>query len=239
MKILVTSDWHLDAMSVGVERLTEGMGKLEDLACAIIDEKVDEFWFLGDMCDPSVRAIEIVTSVGEWMYENLNVPSLWLTGNHDVIEGERSASTLRPLHLVGREPDYSHSVVVDEPMTFRKNEFDVICLPFVNRATAYNPAKYLQMASERMKFGTDGKPLFILGHLTLAGIHPGSETEDMPRGRDVMFPIAEANKLFPDAMLMNGHYHTPQVYDGIHIPGSLERNTFGDKHWPGYMIVEF
>ncbi len=39
--------------------------------------------------------------------------------------------------------------------------------------------------------------------------------------------------------MVHGHYHQQQVFDGIHIPGSLARLTAGEeKHRPSFLVLE-
>lgn len=71
-------------------------------------------------------------------------------------------------------------------------------------------------------------PQLIVGHLMIEGIAVGSETRDMPRGRDVFLPIDSLRDHFPDAKIVNGHYHDGQMYKGVHIPGALARFTVGE-----------
>ena len=76
----------------------------------------------------------------------------------------------------------------------------------------------------------------------LPGIHPGSETEDMPRGREVLFPGEQTRGA---VARMNGHYHARQTHglgDGgpdVIIPGSLARLGFGEEsNEPGFLLVD-
>jgi hypothetical protein len=113
---------------------------------------------------------------------------------------------------------------------------DVIALPFTPFCRSYDPAVFLREAA----FVCRSPRVLIAGHLNLEGITPGSETLDMPRGRDVFFPIEEALATFGDrAILLNGHYHERQVYRGVQVVGSLERLGFGElRNEPGYLLVE-
>ena len=81
--------------------------------------------------------------------------------------------------------------------------------------------------------------VFVGTHLMLEGIGHGSETSDSPRGRDVFFPIVEMRALFPNAVFCAGHYHRQQVYEGVHIPGSLVQLTRGElDHRPGFLGLD-
>ena len=109
---------------------------------------------------------------------------------------------------------------------------DVLALPFTSRAHAYDPAEAVRQN------GTDA-PALVLGHLNIEGIEPGSETADFPRGREVFLPVPLIRERFPNATIACGHYHRRQVFQGVHIPGSLARLTFGEEeNEPGFLIAE-
>lgn len=244
-KIMVISDLHLDAVSVGVERYDGMKRKLMQVVEVMAEEQPDELWCLGDISDPSNRAVDLVCDFGEWLRDECYaVDFTCIAGNHDVIEGRAGLSTLRPLELLSPQNFEQTFDIFTRPAFQRRRNYDLVVLPFTNRAADYNATVFIEELGAGQSYkakdrpGGTGKPVFIIGHLSIEGIHPGSETEDMPRGRDMRFPLSACKKLFPDAMLMNGHYHTPQVFDGIHIPGSLERLTFSDKHDPSFMIIE-
>jgi hypothetical protein len=71
------------------------------------------------------------------------------------------------------------------------------------------------------------------------GIASGSETEEMPRGRDVFWPIEAIKKVAPKALQLNGHYHTRQVFKGIHHCGSLARLTHAEEgNTPAFSVYD-
>ena len=68
----------------------------------------------------------------------------------------------------------------------------------------------------------------------------------MPRGREVVFPIAEVARLRKRApfLAVNGHYHRRQKFVDpktkleIQVPGSAARLTFSEeKNEPGFLIA--
>jgi hypothetical protein len=110
-------------------------------------------------------------------------------------------------------------------------------LPFTPSSHAYDP----EVALENFKIGATigGELKMIVGHLNLEGIAPGSEVENFPRGREVFFPIEKAKKMFPNAVLVNGHIHRRQVHRGVHVVGSLVQLTKGEVgNEPGFLVVE-
>lgn len=240
MKILVTSDWHTDAMTAGVDRGPDLEEAVAETIDAAIEAKVDLYLFLGDLCDPDGVRSHRAAAVGvraAARLQRVGVVSRWVVGNHDVIEDGSGTNTLAGVDAVGW---FDGGVAVyDAPCTelFNNPNSDdrvmMVALPFTPRSHAYDPVAFLEEVESH------NGPVIVAGHLNIEGIGPGSETIDMPRGRDVFFPLAAVKKRFPKALMLNGHYHTRQTFNGIVIPGSLERLTFGEeKNEPGYLIVE-
>jgi DNA repair exonuclease SbcCD nuclease subunit len=237
MKLLITSDWHLDFYTAGLERHHDVAAAVEYTVEKAEAEKVDHYLFLGDLADPGVPAIAAVTWA-LWTAGKLarkGIESWWLAGNHDVIEDGRGTTTLSPLAAAGIEG----VTVCEKPGHFslQTAAIDLITLPYQARSspTWEDPEHAVAKAREH---GT-ARVCIVAGHLMLPGMHPGSESTDMPRGRDIHFPLAAA-KVIPGVQLFNGHYHRQQVTpDGVQIPGSLARLTFGEEqNTPAFLIVE-
>ena len=74
----------------------------------------------------------------------------------------------------------------------------------------------------------------------MIGAEDGSEIQDFPRGREVVFPTDALLSRFGDrCMLFNGHYHRRQIVCGVRMPGALGRLGFGEVGNPaGVLIVE-
>lgn len=237
MKILVSSDWHLDSVTAGVERFNDLKAAVWELYHFAKAERVDLFMFLGDLCDPDTsrayRAMAFSIEVALTFADD-GIPSIWITGNHDVIEDGHGSSTLLPLH---KAVACRNVTVVDRPMPVVQHmPINLIALPYTPRSHNYDPEAYVR-GLETKRITTE--PTVIAAHLNIEGIGPGSETTDLPRGRDVFLPVAAIRERWPDAIVLNGHYHKRQTFNGVHIPGSLERLTFGEEeNEPGYLLVE-
>lgn len=257
MKLLFTSDWHLDHITASKPRLSEIRDAADQTVESAIKEGISHWFFLGDLMDPdcgsvSYRALEYAASVAIRLGK-AGIYSHWLAGNHDVIEdgtGSTTLTPLKPLQDSGRIfvyerafTGYAGTESIEDP-PFEGAEVDgwvpqaapllhVVALPFAATSHAYEPEKIIESTMPSKV------PMIIIGHLNVAGVIPGEETNEMPRGREVMFPREAIRKHLPNAILFNGHYHRRQVHDGVHIPGSLARLTFGEEqHHPGYLIVE-
>jgi DNA repair exonuclease SbcCD nuclease subunit len=238
VKILVTSDWHLDWVTNGFSRLDDLTLSVRETVRAAIEQKVDAYCFTGDLMDPDsgprcfhglTLAIEAALDLSE-----RGIPSYWMAGNHDVIEDGQGRSTLAPLSALNTRVSPQHSApieVIEKPGYVTRGNVRLLFLPFTSSSHAYDPVKSASKALDPAVF------LVTMGHLQIEGITPGEETTDMSRGRDIRFP----REVFKDqpGILINGHYHRQQVFDGIHIPGALQRLTHGEEgHAPGYLIIE-
>jgi len=237
MKLLLTSDWHGDALTGGYRRGSD----IEKAARATVDYAVDnqiDWWiFLGDLCDPdngssTLYGVEISLAIANELAK-ASIWNAWIAGNHDVIEDGSGRTTLTPL----RRADLIFNTVFERPEATLRLGPGVLLqpLPYVSRTTAYDPD--LMVRKLRTTAGDDDLVVFG-GHLQSAGAKLGSETHDMPRGRDVAWPM-EAVKLFPKRRCYGGHYHQRQKVGELTIVGSLERLSFGEEsNRPGFMVVE-
>ena len=234
MKIAVSSDWHCDWTTSGVLRFDDVRKAAHETVDAARDHKVDAYMFLGDLQDPDSGArvfhgVALSLAIAKRL-SDLGIPSFWIPGNHDVIEDGTGASTLTPLEAA----DIRGCHVMWYPEVLPLLSASVIALPFTPTSHRYDPIA--EFEALRSKAIPDA-PLIVIGHLQLEGIIPGEETIDMPRGRDVFFPVDTVRP--HAALMMNGHYHRQQRHNGVHIPGALQRLTHGEEtHQPGYLIVE-
>lgn len=231
MKILCTSDWHLDWVSMGVSRFDEVSRAVDKTVEEAVRRRVDLYLFTGDLCDPdsgtsvfrcAAKAIEVAKRLAAE-----EIQSVWVVGNHDVLEDGSGDTTLTPLKETG------YAVVFDKPAFMRVNSTThLLALPFTASSHGYDPAAFVK---EHRQF-FEG-PWIVAGHLMVPGVVPGEETLEMPRGRDVVFPIEECSGA---ALMINGHYHRRQKSPGgVVIPGSLARLTAGEQHHePSFLVLE-
>jgi DNA repair exonuclease SbcCD nuclease subunit len=234
MKLLITSDWHLDAQTAGIPRFDDLSKVLDEIVKVAINEKIDTFLFLGDLTNPEsvrshravARAHQVSKELNSWFIDNY-----WLVGNHDVIENGANDNTLMSL-------DYIHRLVhsISQPSIIKNNGIYIVGLPFTPRSHSYDPAEFINNSNLH---NSDNLPIIVISHLNIEGIEPGSETKDFPRGRDVFLPLKEIRKKWPNALIFNGHYHRRQIFKGVQIPGSIIPLTFGEENnETGYLICE-
>lgn len=256
MRIIVMSDVHLDWVTMGVQRFDEVANAVAQTVTATYSaedgadaEKADLFLFLGDLCDPDsgstvFRCIEYAMRTAATL-SRLGVESHWLAGNHDVIEDGKGHTTLYPLQSLGEGSGLVDNVFVhEEPWKMlvptSEPKVNLICLPYTATSHPYDPADFLTRSLDKDRLN------LVIGHLTVPGVEPGEETTEMPRGRDVVFPIEavrEAIKTGHRMACLNGHYHRQQAFDAdgfeVLIPGSLARLTAGESdHKPSYLELE-
>lgn len=249
MKVLITSDWHLDWTTAGMNRFDDVFAAVNDTVQVAKRLKVDAFIFTGDLTNPdSLRAhaaSEVAVLVAATLWNDHGIMSRWVVGNHDVVES--GSPTRLPLHTLASVRALEHAFgstcvrVYDAPTVERFGDLAIVALPFVPRSHAYDPAEFVREVGVGLGMPEveEGASVLVLSHLNIEGIESGSETTDMPRGREVFLPLADIRKRWPDAVIVNGHYHKRQTFNGVQIPGSLERLTFGEEaNEPGFLIVE-
>lgn len=243
MKIIAISDLHLDASTAGLPRFDDVTKAVNEAVDAAIREKAIAFLFLGDLCDPDNQRSHRCTAFAvetAMRLQAAGIWSRWLVGNHDVIEDGSGTHTLSALKSCEFESRGCFSRVFDSPTLQRTAHFNLVALPFTARSHTYDPEQFI----DELEPGFDGYDpnltTIVIGHLNISGIEIGSETSDMPRGRDVMWPIDACRKKFGSKLLMlGGHYHKRQVFNGIHIVGSPAQLSFSEEGQDkGYLMIE-
>lgn len=238
-KIVLSSDWHADATTAGFGRFGDVRVAVEEVVDATITASADLFVFLGDLADPDSPGAHAATGLACWAASALarrGIRSRWLVGNHDALEDGSGSSVLDPLRGLALGGGNSLVRVYNRPGWEALPGFDLVALPYAPRSHPYDPERFVR----ELEPEAGARRALVLGHLNLEGIVPGSESLEMPRGREIFFPVGACLARFGDrAILFNGHYHQGQTHRGVRVPGSLERLTFGDGPGiPGYLVVE-
>lgn len=250
MRVLATGDWHTDWSTAGFVRQSDIVEAGLELGRALAEHRIDLFVFDGDLCDPlSPRSIFAMTHAVAFgrSVANEGYAQIWITGNHDVIEDGSGYSTLHPL----AQCDFENCAVAVKPRRYslfrldaragghdlRLNEEagEIVALPYVPASHGYDPEAYIR----GLKNGHQVR--LVISHLMIEGHEPGSETKDMPRGRDVFLPVDAIRECLPNARVVNGHYHRAfESHGGLILgPGSLERLVQGEEHnTPGYLVID-
>ena len=251
MKLFIVSDVHADASTNGLDRFDEISNALFVAVDAAIDEAKRTspenvaFIFAGDLCDPdttrSFRAIGLAIEAALCL-SRFFIHSLWIAGNHDVIENDRGSTVLEPLQKVAeRVPRIKVAEREEAIVRYYQDKLAIVALPYVARANHYDPSEFIRDRCYGISEKDGFKPPIVIGHLTVPSAERGSESEDFARGRDMIFPVGECRRRWGDrCVLANGHYHRKQITkDGVHIPGSLARLRHDEEqHEPGYLVIE-
>ncbi len=262
MKFLLSSDWHVDATTAGVERFEDLDAYVEKLLERLDVGDIDVFVFLGDAFDPGSphesRWASKFARAARAINERTRIGSIWLAGNHDVLEISEKGIPVTTLSTIKAMTDNNGDTFINSSGVLRVVELPecievgvgdkrvaVLALPYVARSvmsgTPYAEAEASAFDLARA-IGNDDGPVLVFGHLSFNGMTPGSEAE-MLRGRDVMFPLEQVLQLRP-TFVANGHYHAREVINRggltIQIVGSPMPFTFGERadgdH--GFTIVE-
>lgn len=243
MKLVTSGDWHPDFAMMGMSRFDEVERAVRQSVAVAIKEEARAYLFLGDLADPdsggeTFKAINLLADVALELKEE-GIDFIAIAGNHDILEDATGATTLTPLRALEAHDDSIRIHIEEHPQLVSLDaKTAILCLPYTAPSHPYDPA---QAVKELWPEDPNVK-VIVISHLMLTGIHPGSETKDLPRGRDVMFPFKETAKAY---MRLQGHYHKRQTFDPgdggplIRIPGSLCRLTFGEEtNEPGFLIVD-
>lgn len=236
MKLVVSSDWHPDHVTHGVRRFAEVKEAAHRTVDRAIEERADAYVFAGDLCDPDTgsvvfRCVELAVEVATRLAAR-GIPSAWVAGNHDVIEDATGDTVLSPLRALANMTDEIE--VFERPGVFARAGAHVICLPFAATSHAYD----VEATIADLGQGLERDKTIVVAHLNIAGVVPGEETTEMPRGREVWLPVEAAKRVARH--VVSGHYHRRQrTKDGVWIIGSLARLTFGEEgNEPSFLILE-
>lgn len=234
MRTVLVGDPHFDVVTLGVARFDEVARAMHETVDCAVGMHADLWVCLGDVFDPdagpvSYRAISEILRVA-WRLRLAGIASVWVAGNHDVVEDGTGTTTLSPLRAMSEAPGAT-TVLVERPTVIHTGGPPIVALPYTATSHAYDAAKYVE---EQALPGS-----VVLGHLVVPGVSPGEEAVEYARGREVFFPVEAAKKRRP-LLMANGHHHKRQTSaDGVVIPGSLARLTFGEAaHDPGYVVAE-
>ncbi len=248
MRLIVTGDWHLDAMTAGQSRLPEQREVLDQLIERVKThctqctregkgERV-VVAFLGDLCNPDrgSRTLAAITE-GARVFRCLlhtGATVVAIAGNHDVTDGAHGLTALSPLEEVFDDRPFWLAqvprLIEFGPVDSREGpRFRFMFLPYtapvvLARWMEANHVTVQQWVQQHVTAKT-----IVMGHLSIEGALLGSETLDMPRGRENVYPVQESA---PALLRLNGHYHKRQSPHDIWCPGAPVRLAFGEENNP-------
>jgi DNA repair exonuclease SbcCD nuclease subunit len=235
MKILFTGDWHLDRNTAGYDRYDDISSKIDETVAKATELDIDLYVFLGDLANPnSVRSHRAVTKAIEvarkLSLQKRPIQSMWIVGNHDIIEDGLGFGVLSPIAAAGFSV-FSYPVVIEE------FKIPIVVLPYPSTTHFYEPAEFVARYSTRAVYNSDS--VLVVGHLSMQGAAMGSESTELSRGREHAWPIEAIRKRWPSAIMIGGHYHKQQVFNDVSFAGSLERLGFDEEeNSPGFLTLE-
>ena len=255
MKLLLTGDFHLDAITAGCPRMAEVEEAFGQVVSRVHAERIDAVVFMGDLCNPdrgarTLRSVNAAIEMFKSLVSSTGCAVVALAGNHDVVHDGSGLTSLSPLRAAfggrapGGGPDPSGCPVPaylvtpgvvgvsERPLLLELagdgERVQVLTLPFVSSASPYDPPSTVTAVARWREGRGETCPLVVLGHLQLDGAQLGSETTDMARGRDVAWPVRECERAGA-ALIAGAHYHKRQAVGGVEFPGSLARLAFGEE----------
>ncbi len=112
MKLLITGDLHLDAVTAGNPRLHEVREAFGQVIARVRKERIDAVLFLGDLCNPdrgsrSLRAVTAGIEMFRTLVQQTGCAVVMVAGNHDVVQDGSGLTSLSPIRVAhgGREPE--------------------------------------------------------------------------------------------------------------------------------------
>lgn len=238
MKILFTSDWHLDRITAGFDRFDDVSKAVFETVSFACDNKIDLYIFLGDLANPnnvrSHRAASIAIR-SAMLLSNHGIDSIWMVGNHDIIEDGTSDSDREPYSTLS-VLKAAGSDVASVPKLFDKGRIAIIALPYPASNRIYDPNDAIAELAPKAVLADKA---LVVGHLSLSAAVLGSESTDMARGRGIEWPVDTIRSMLPDAVMIGGHYHRAQTISGVNFVGSLTRLGFDEEHNDiGFLVLE-
>lgn len=246
MRICVISDVHADARLFGLPRFPEVELAMRFSVEEAIGRGCSAWVFLGDLCDPDSGSSAFrVTRLALECAVRLSrkgIRSIWVAGNHDVIEDGSGETTLSPLRALGS----AMGVEVHERPGWtgigpEQGAVPCLVLPYSATSHHYEPARY---AADTWDRATEKcRRVIVLEHMDVEGAMLGEETTDMARGRRLVYPRADVEQLAAERsqelVQLGGHLHMRQRVGGLQIVGAPARFAFGERsNEPSFSVVE-
>lgn len=246
-RIVWGSDFHIGLMTDEISRTEEIINVMIHIAKYAVKIKADAVVFGGDIFNnntPSewmiaqfIRVLNILRKAGIKVYV--------MVGNHDVIANAERRSCLGFIHKI--KQGYPNVELVDDVKTIKFASAEVgdiyfTFLPFISKAHLGAEYKSTQQYVDfktrqaQKKLPKDAQH-YVFSHLNVPGAHPGSE-ESLLKKVDLMIPkcLLGFNLNRPKAEIIQGHIHTRQTIDNIHIIGSPIFVNFGEKEKEKYFL---
>lgn len=252
MKIVHTADWHLGKIIHNVYMTEDQEYVLRQFLDRLTDIHPDAVIIAGDLYDraiPPKEAVTLLNDILTAMVQEMNIPVLAVTGNHDSpARMDFGSGLLRGQHLYIQarlDPDLNAVVLKDEhgPVYFH-------LIPYLEPAEARVILGDEQISSHQEmmeaitnqiadKYDLDKDRHIFVGHAFLAG---GMESESEERLSVIGgAPYVDASLFEAFTYTALGHLHQPQKvkYEHIRYSGSILKYSFSEaNHQKSFTLIE-
>ena len=235
MKILHFADAHIDANQSGrwdpetgmPVRVMDSLKSLDTIVDTAIEEKVDLVLFAGDAYKDRNPTPQYQAAFASRILrlEEAKIETFLLVGNHD------SGATMQSHALTEFKTFNTDYVqVLDEIKFTKRNDFDLISLPWVHKSHL-RMGEVIRQLEELIEKMNPDTPNIFLGHCSVIGAEFSSERLIL-LGEDLMVPKKLLTESGFDYVAL-GHIHKPQdLNEGnlppVIYPGSIERVDWGE-----------
>ena len=251
LKIIHTSDWHIGRQFHNVALLEDQRFVLEQIIDYVKTEDVDALVIAGDIYDRSVppaTAVELLDEVFNKISNELKVPIIIISGNHDSADRLSFASRQLKkvgLHILGSLSDVCAPIVITgksgqvvnfygipyhDPEQVR-SEFDV-------KVSNHDEAHTFLV--EKIKESINVKETNVLiSHCFVSGAQESESERPLSIGGSDRVSYGPLEDFDYVAL---GHLHGPQSAGKEHIrySGSIMKYSFSEQHHKkGMTLVEF
>jgi exonuclease SbcD len=249
MKFIHTSDWHIGRFFQNVSLLEDQLFALQQIKKYAKQHQVDALVVAGDIFDRSVPPAEAVDALDQFLdefTEELDIPVIMISGNHDSAKRLRFGSRYMRssgVHILGDIQQIETPVEIvcdDKSVSFYGVPYHdpvEVREAFDTEVKSYDEAHTYLI--EKIKAVRDNsKPSVLISHCFI----DGAETSDSERplsigGADRVSytPLADFS------YVALGHLHGPQYKGEGHIrySGSLLKYSFSEhKQSKGITLVE-
>src|SRR5574343_1178244 len=102
MKLIITGDWHLDAVTAGQVRIEEAQRAVQQIIDRAEEQRVDAVVFLGDLCNPyrgsrTLRSVTAGVELFKSLVSRAGCSAVLVAGNHDVVHDDSGLTSLSPV----------------------------------------------------------------------------------------------------------------------------------------------
>ncbi len=267
IKLLHFADAHIDMANYGRHdpesglplRVMDFLKSLDEIVRTAIEEKVDLVIFAGDAYKDRSPA---PTFQIEWDQRIMRlsaagIPTLMLTGNHDISPSTGRAHALQEFDSLS----VPHVRVLSKPAFLKPDDLEglpvqILAVPWVSRSgmmanldlnnidlkEIYDQLgeRLSELVSNWLDEADPNLPVILTAHASVEGAQYGNERMVM-LGRDLVLPPALVKDERLDYVAL-GHIHKPQnlnknAHPPVIYPGSIERVDFGEANDEKFFII--